>query len=43
MQEFFETHLRAESAMSGRWKQEIATPEFLAGYAELEKRLALLT
>ena len=43
MQEFFETHLRAEAAMSGRWKQEIATPEFLAGYAELEKRLALLT
>jgi hypothetical protein len=43
MQEFFETHLSAEAAMSGRWKQEIATPEFLAGYAELEKRLALLT
>jgi hypothetical protein len=41
MQEFFETHLSAEAAMSGRWKQEIATPEFLAGYAELEKRLAL--
>ena len=43
MKEFFETHLSAEAAMSGRWKQEIATPEFLAGYAELEKRLALLT
>ena len=42
MKEFFETHLSAEAAMSGRWKQEIATPEFLAGYAELEKRLALL-
>jgi hypothetical protein len=41
MQEFFETHLSAEAAMSGRWKQEIATPEYLAGYAELEKRLAL--
>ena len=43
MKEFFETHLSAEAAMSGRWKDEIATPEFLAGYAELEKRLALLT
>jgi hypothetical protein len=43
MKDFFETHLSAEAAMSGRWKQEIATPEFLAGYAELEKRLALLT
>lgn len=43
MKEFFETHLSAEAAMSGRWKQEIATPEFLDGYAELEKRLALLT
>ncbi len=42
MKEFFETHLSAEAAMSGRWKQEIATPEFLAGYAELEKRLTLL-
>ena len=42
MQEFFETHLSAEAAMSGRWKQEIGTPEFLAGYAELEKRLARL-
>jgi hypothetical protein len=42
MKDFFETHLSAEAAMSGRWKQEIATPEFLAGYAELEKRLALL-
>ena len=42
MKEFFETHLSAEAAMSGRWKDEIATPEFLAGYAELEKRLALL-
>jgi hypothetical protein len=41
MQEFFATHLSAEAAMSGRWKQEIGTPEFLAGYAELEKRLAL--
>jgi hypothetical protein len=42
MQEFFATHLSAEAAMSGRWKQEIGTPEFLAGYAELEKRLARL-
>ena len=42
MKEFFETHLSAEAAMSGRWKQEIATREFLDGYAELEKRLALL-
>jgi hypothetical protein len=42
MQEFFATHLSAEAAMSGRWKHEIGTPEFLAGYAELEKRLARL-
>ena len=40
MHEFFQSQLTAQAAMSGRWKQEIATPEFLAGYAALEKKLA---
>ena len=41
----YDDTLVAQFLSSGteRWKQEIATPEFLAGYAELEKRLALLT
>ena len=39
MRHFFESELTAEAATSGRWKTEIATPEFLAGYAELEKKL----
>jgi hypothetical protein len=42
MHEFFQSKLTSQAAMSGRWKQEIATPEFLAGYAELEKKLAAL-
>jgi len=42
MRAFFESKLTPESATSGRWKSEIATPEFLAAYAELEKRLAAL-
>jgi hypothetical protein len=43
MRHFFETELTPQAATSGRWKSEIATPEFLAGYAELEKKLARLT
>jgi len=43
MQEFFQTQLTAQAATSGRWRDEIATPEFLAGYAELEKKLKALT
>lgn len=42
MRAFFESKLTPESATSGRWKSEIATPEFLAAFAELEKRLAAL-
>jgi hypothetical protein len=43
MRHFFESELTPQAATSGRWKTEIATPEFLAGYAELEKKLAQLT
>ena len=42
MRAFFESKLTPKSATSGRWKSEIATPEFLAAFAELEKRLAAL-
>ena len=42
MRAFFETELIPQAATSGRWKSEIATPEFLSAYAELEKRLAAL-
>jgi len=42
MRHFFESELTPQAATSGRWKTEIATPEFLAGYAELEKKLARL-
>ena len=42
MRHFFETELTAQAATSGRWKTEIATPEFLSGYAELEKKLQRL-
>jgi hypothetical protein len=43
MRHFFESELTPQAATSGRWKTEIATPEFLAGYAELEKKLGQLT
>ena len=43
MRHFFESELTPQAATSGRWKTEIATPEFLAGYAALEKKLAQLT
>jgi hypothetical protein len=42
MRHFFESELTPEAATSGRWKTEIATPEFLSGYAELEKKLQRL-
>jgi hypothetical protein len=42
MRHFFESELTPQAATSGRWKTEIATPEFLAGYAELEKKLQRL-
>ena len=42
MRHFFESELTPQAATSGRWKTEIATPEFLAGYAELEKKLQQL-
>ena len=42
MRAFFETELTPQAATSGRWKSEIASPEFLSAYAELEKRLAAL-
>lgn len=42
MRAFFETELTPQAATSGRWKSEIATPEFLSAYAALEKRLAAL-
>ena len=42
MRAFFETELTPQAATSGRWKSEIATPEFLSAYAELEKSLAAL-
>ena len=42
MRHFFESELTPQAATSGRWKTEIATPEFLAGYEELEKNLARL-
>jgi len=43
MRAFFESELTPQAATSGRWKSEIATPEFLSAYAELEKRLAALS
>jgi hypothetical protein len=42
MRAFFESELTPQAATSGRWKSEITTPDFLAAYAELEKRLAAL-
>jgi len=39
MRKFFEEELTPANATSGRWKQEISSPEFDAAYALLEKRL----
>ncbi len=40
MRKFFEEELTPANATSGRWKQEISSPEFDAAYALLEKRLS---
>jgi hypothetical protein len=42
MRKFFEEELTPANATSGRWKQEISSPEFDAAYALLEKRLSEL-
>jgi hypothetical protein len=39
MGKFFEEELTPENATSGRWKQEISSPEFDAAYVALEARL----
>ena len=39
MRKFFEEELTPANATSGRWKQEISSPEFDAAYAALEARL----
>jgi hypothetical protein len=39
MRKFFEEELTPANATSGRWKQEISSPEFDAAYALLENRL----
>ena len=42
MRKFFEEELTPENATSGRWKQEISSPEFDAAFESLEKRLPKL-
>jgi hypothetical protein len=39
MRKFFEEELTPANATSGRWKQEISSPEFAAAYEALEQRL----
>jgi hypothetical protein len=39
MRKFFEEELTPQNATSGRWKNEISSPEFDAAYKELELRL----
>jgi DUF1680 family protein len=39
MRKFFEEELTPENATSGRWKDEISSPEFDAAYCALEQRL----
>jgi hypothetical protein len=39
MRKFFEEELTPANATSGRWKQEISSPEFDAAYVALEARL----
>ncbi len=39
MRKFFEEELTPKNATSGRWKEEIASPEFDAAFKELELRL----
>jgi hypothetical protein len=43
MRKFFEEELTHENATSGRWKQEISSPEFDAAYAQVEKKLEELS
>ena len=43
MRKFFEEELTPENATSGRWKQEISSPEFDAAYAQVEKKLEELS
>jgi hypothetical protein len=39
MRKFFEEELTERNASSGRWKEEISSPEFDASYSQLENRL----
>ena len=39
MRRFFDSHLTPENATSGRWADEIASPEFSAGYEAMIDRL----
>jgi hypothetical protein len=41
MCEFFDNELTPKNASSGRWKDEISSPEFDAAYAQLLDRLAI--
>ena len=43
MRKFFEEELTPANATSGRWKQEISSPEFDAAYAQVEKKLEELS
>ncbi len=39
MKKFFDEELTERNASSGRWKEEISSPEFDAAYSQLENRL----
>jgi hypothetical protein len=39
MKKFFEEQLTERNASSGRWREEISSPEFDAAYSQLENRL----
>jgi len=39
MRDFFAQELTPENATSGRWKKEISSPEFEAGYDQMQARL----
>jgi hypothetical protein len=40
MQKFFDESMTPDAATSGRWKAEIDSPEFSAGYEEMRSRLS---
>jgi hypothetical protein len=40
MQKFFVESMTPDAATSGRWKAEIDSPEFSAGYEEMRSRLS---